>query len=325
MLRPRARARIWLPRQMPNTGTPASRTPRIASTAYVAAAGSPGPLLKNTPSGEAARICSAVAVAGTTRTSQPRAARFRGVDALIPRSTATTRYLAGPGRADGVRLGRAHHPGQVGPGHLRAGEHPLEQPAGLALHRADRRPHGALLAYPPGQQPGAADGDAGHALGPQVGVQVPGGPPAGREPGRLAHHVTADPDLARLGILVVDARVADVRRGHRDDLAAVRRIGQRLLVPGHPGVEDHLAERLALRAEGGAVQRGAVLQDEQGRVRHVSACPFRPAFRRARSGRRAGRWPPPGRAVPSRRTGCCGSWTRRPASPPRRAPPGRTG
>ena len=69
----------------------------MASTAYVAAAGSPGPLLKNTPSGEAARICSAVAMAGTTRTSQPRAARFRGVDALIPRSTATTRYLAGPG------------------------------------------------------------------------------------------------------------------------------------------------------------------------------------------------------------------------------------
>ena len=69
----------------------------MASTAYVAAAGSPGPLLKNTPSGEAARICSAVAVAGTTRTSQPREARFRGVDALIPRSTATTRYLAAPG------------------------------------------------------------------------------------------------------------------------------------------------------------------------------------------------------------------------------------
>src|SRR5580693_96488 len=128
---------------MPNTGTPASRTPHMASTAYVAAAGSPGPLLKNTPSGEAARICSAVAVAGTTRTSEPRAARFRGVDALIPRSTATTRYLAGP--ADGVRLGRAHHPGQVGAGHLRAGEHPLEQPARVALHGAYRRPHGTGL------------------------------------------------------------------------------------------------------------------------------------------------------------------------------------
>ena len=94
--RPSARARIWLPRQMPKTGRPASSTPRIASTAYVAAAGSPGPLLKNTPSGSAARIWSALTVAGTTSTSQPRAARWRGVEALMPRSTATTRYLGRP-------------------------------------------------------------------------------------------------------------------------------------------------------------------------------------------------------------------------------------
>ena len=38
----------------------------------------------------------ALLVAGSTRTSQPRAARLRGVDALMPRSTATTRYLACP-------------------------------------------------------------------------------------------------------------------------------------------------------------------------------------------------------------------------------------
>src|ERR1700683_5583407 len=90
------RARVLLPTQTAKVGSPASRTPRIASTAYVAAAGSPGPLLKNTPSGEAARMPAALVVAGTTSTSQPRAARWRGVDALMPRSTATTRYLAGP-------------------------------------------------------------------------------------------------------------------------------------------------------------------------------------------------------------------------------------
>ena len=78
---------------MPNTGTPASSTPRIAATAYPAAAGSPGPLLKNTPSGSVARISPAVTVAGSTRTSMPRMAMFRGVAALMPRSTAATRYL----------------------------------------------------------------------------------------------------------------------------------------------------------------------------------------------------------------------------------------
>src|SRR5262249_14461879 len=37
-------------------------------------------------------------------------------------------------------------------------------------------------------------------------------------------------------------------RGLHDDLAVVRRVGQRLLVSGHPGGEHRLAERLARRA-----------------------------------------------------------------------------
>src|SRR6266702_2681117 len=148
---------------MPNTGTPAPSTPRIASTAYPAAAGSPGPLLKTTPSGEAARMSAALLVAGSTRTSHPRAARLRGVDALMPRSTAATRNLACP-------CGRT------------------------------------------------ADGDPGHPLGPQVGIQVAGGPPARRQPGRLAHHVAAHPGPAGLRVFLVDARVAEIRRGHRHNL-----------------------------------------------------------------------------------------------------------
>ena len=223
-------------------------------------------------------MSSALAVAGSTRTSQPRAARLRGVAALMPRSTATTRYLMRPSGRTVYGSARADHPGQVGPGHLRAGQHPLQQPLRAVLHGADGRPHRALLADPPGQRPGAADGDAGDALVAQVGIQVAGGPPAGGEPGGLAHHVAADPDPAGLGVFVVDAGVADVRGGHGDDLAVVRGIGQRLLVTGHPGVEDHLAERLAVRAEGRAVQRGAVLQDEQGGV----GVHLRPASRRAR-------------------------------------------
>ena len=40
----------------------------------------------------------------------------------------------------------------------------------------------------------------------------------------------------------VDAVVADERVGHRDDLAVVGRVGEHLLVAGHAGVEDDLAE-----------------------------------------------------------------------------------
>ena len=61
-------------------------------------------------------------------------------------------------------------------------------------------------------------------------------------PGRVAHDVAGDPDPARLAVLVVHAGVADVRRGHHDDLAVVGGVGQRLLVAGHAGGEHGLAE-----------------------------------------------------------------------------------
>ena len=54
------------------------------------AAGSPGPLEKNSPSGSTASTSSSVAVAGSTCTSIPRSAIIRGVFALIPRSSAAT-------------------------------------------------------------------------------------------------------------------------------------------------------------------------------------------------------------------------------------------
>src|SRR6202044_3244197 len=104
----------------------------------------------------------------------------------------------------------------------------------------------------------------------ELGVERALGPPARRDPGGLADHVAAAPDPVRLLVLVVDAGVADVRRGHRDDLPAVGRVGQRLLVAGPAGVEHHLAERLAVPAEPGAAQRRAVLEDEH-RVRSLVA------------------------------------------------------
>ena len=51
----------------------------------------------------------------------------------------------------------------------------------------------------------------------------------------------------RLVVLGVDADVADLRVGHRDDLPGVRGIGEDLLVAGQAGVEAHLADADAAR------------------------------------------------------------------------------
>ncbi len=75
---------------------PALRTDLSTSTGPSAAAGSPGPLEKKTPSGWRAEISAKVAVDGTTCTSMPRSAIRTGVIDLMPRSTATTRNDASP-------------------------------------------------------------------------------------------------------------------------------------------------------------------------------------------------------------------------------------
>ena len=64
----------------------------------------------------------------------------------------------------------------------------------------------------------------------------------------------------RLGVLGVDADVADVRIGQRDDLPGVGRIGQDLLVAGHRGVEHDLAGGVARRADRAAAEDRAVGQ-----------------------------------------------------------------
>src|SRR5205085_2082249 len=81
----------------------------------------------------------------------------------------------------------------------------------------------------------------------QIGVEAELGAEVARHPRRLADHEALDLRLLRLGVLRRDAVVADQRIRHGDDLAPVRRVGQHLLVAGHAGVEDRLAEALALK------------------------------------------------------------------------------
>ena len=73
---------------MPNVGVPDASTSPIIGTAYSpVAAGSPGPLDRNTPSGLWPSTSLAVAEAGTTVTLQSRSARQRRMLRLAPKST----------------------------------------------------------------------------------------------------------------------------------------------------------------------------------------------------------------------------------------------
>src|SRR5690606_16736612 len=53
--------------------------------------------------------------------------------------------------------------------------------------------------------------------------------------GELSHDHASHLWPCRLGVLGVHAVVADHRRGHHDDLAAIRGIGERLLIAAHAG------------------------------------------------------------------------------------------
>ena len=74
----------------------------------------------------------------------------------------------------------------------------------------------------------------------------------------LAHDKARDPALAGLVILKIDAVVADQRVGHGDDLAVVGGVGQHLLIAGHAGVENDLADALSLVADGIPLEQGAI-------------------------------------------------------------------
>ena len=82
----------------------------------------------------------------------------------------------------------------------------------------------------------------------------------------FANHEARDLRLVvdALRILIVDAGVADLRRGHGHDLTGVRRIGEHLLVAGHAGREHDLTDRARVRSEGPARKNRTVGQSEVG-------------------------------------------------------------
>ena len=164
-------------------------------------------------------------------------------------------------------LGRGHGRREARPGHvglvadelqlLGRGQRRVRTAEHAALHRAG-------VADPAGQRAGVDAGDADDAVAHQVLVERRVRAVVRDHAAGVAHHVPGDPDATGLGVLVVHARVADVRRGLHHDLPGVGRVGQGLLVAGHPGREHHLAEGASAGAVGPAVVAGAVLEDQHG-------------------------------------------------------------
>ncbi len=177
-----------------------------------------------------------------------------------------------PDRGHDVALGGGHLRRQVGARHLAGLEHPGQQRLRVGLGRGDPDPHRASLAQAAGQGAGVDAGDADDALVAQRVVERAPRAPAGRAAGRVADDVARHPDPRGLRVLVVHARVADVRGGHHHHLAVVGRVGERLLVAGHPGREDGFAEGLTLGAVGLALEEGPVLQHEDRPHRCWGCC-----------------------------------------------------
>ena len=117
--------------------------------------------------------------------------------------------------------------------------------------------------------------DPDHAVLGEVVVERPARPVVAGDPAQLADDEGPDPGAGALGVLGVDAVVADHRVGHRHDLAVIRRVGQDLLIPGHAGVEDDLAVDLAPGAERAAGEHRPVFQGKLGNIHDDRVNPLR--------------------------------------------------
>ena len=171
-------------------------------------------------------------------------------------------------------------PGARARGHHLAGQIPADQPRALPGQRDQpivvqlrcrQDPlHRPPLAGPAHERPRVDALDADDAVFIHVIVERPRRPVVAGPGGQLADDEAGDPGAGALGVLGVDADVADLRAGHGDDLAAVRGVGEDLLVPGHARVEHDLARGLPPGPERGPGQHGAVFQGELGDVHRRS-------------------------------------------------------
>ena len=143
--------------------------------------------------------------------------------------------------------------GEVGAQHRLLAAHPVHQLVGVGQRRTGEHAglHRATAAQVAHHGAGVDAGDPDDALADQFVFQRAGGPPVRGARRGIAHRVAGDPDLvaAAFAVLPVPPGVADLRGGGHHDLAVIAGVGESLLVPGHAGGKDGLAQRLADRTE----------------------------------------------------------------------------
>ena len=89
---------------------------------------------------------------------------------------------------------------------------------------------------------------------------------------QLADNESGKRDSGAFDVFEIDAVIADQRVGHRDDLPAIRRIGENFLVAGHARVEHDLAKNFAAGSKCGAGENRAVGKGQFRGRRHRVFC-----------------------------------------------------
>ncbi len=256
--------------------------PRIVVHARTSiGSGSPGPLERNTPSGSRASTSSAVAVPGRTVTRQPMSNQVPGdvpLHAVVERDDVRGVWPAPAGlvraarRASSTWLSGSFHVAGFAGDHLATRSRPTRPGLALALATRLASSRSTVESTPfiaPWMRMRRTRARVSIAFDRHDAVRLRGsrsGSPRERKllRVRLCSRTTkpARCGFAALDVLGVDAVVADLRVGHRDDLAAIAGIGEDLLVAGHRGVEADLAVDFARGAERGAGEDGSVFQSE---------------------------------------------------------------
>ena len=180
-----------------------------------------------------------------------------------------------------VRLRARHVLHEVGALHVRDAASPLDQLLRIDRSGRDDAAHHAARAQLLGERAGVDVADRDDVVAREVVAQRALGAPVARHRRGIAHHEPGHLRLRRLVVGAGHAVIADLRRGHRDDLARVRRIGQHFLVTGHAGVEHHFAAGFARGAGRHALEPRAVFQCQN--CVHSLSCTLNDAAARARS------------------------------------------
>ena len=170
-------------------------------------------------------------------------------------------------------LGHRHLAHEVAADEAGQRARPLDESVGVGLDRRDDAFLGAVIAQVSGERAGVDGLDADDSVAAQVRLEAQPAAPARRDRGGLLDDEAVHQGPPGLDVFRVQPVVADERVGHGHDLAAVRGIGEDLLVAGHGRVEDDLAGGLADGAQRLTAEDTAVAQDEKRRCHRCTIFP----------------------------------------------------